>query len=107
MTVLYAPANDMLHAFRSGPCDTPALSVPCDELGGEELWGFLPYDQLHTILLRAAHEPQGKNNHVYSLARGVRFSDVLPGATAVVGTAPSRRRASATDHVHRRGMAAI
>jgi hypothetical protein len=88
MTVLYAPANDMLHAFRSGPCDTPALNVPCDELGGEELWGFLPYDQLHTILLRAAHEPQGKNNHVYSLARGVRFSDVfVPGSySRSVGT---------------------
>jgi hypothetical protein len=81
MTVLYAPANDMLHAFRAGPCDTPALTVPCDETGGEELWGFVPYDQLHTVLLRAAHEPQGRGNHVYSLARGVRFSDVfVPGA---------------------------
>ncbi len=81
MTVLYAPANDMLHAFRAGPCDTPALSVPCNETGGEELWGFVPYDQLHTVMLRAAHEPQGKTNHVYSLARGARFSDVfIPGA---------------------------
>jgi len=81
MTVLYAPANDMLHAFRAGPCDTPALSVPCNEAGGEELWGFVPFDQLHTLTLRAAHEPQGKNNHVYSLARGARFADVfVPGS---------------------------
>jgi hypothetical protein len=81
MTVLYAPANDMLHAFRAGPCDTPSLNVTCNEQGGEELWGFVPYDQLHTVLLRAAHEPQGRDNHVYSLARGVRFADVfVPGA---------------------------
>lgn len=81
MTVLYAPANDMLHAFRAAPCDTPGLSVPCNETGGEELWGFVPYDQLHTVFLRAAYDPQGKANHVYSLARGVRFADVfVPGA---------------------------
>jgi len=81
MTVLYAPANDMLHAFRAGPCDTPGLTVPCNERGGEELWGFLPFDQLHTVLLRAAFEPQGKTNHVYAIARGVRFSDIfVPGA---------------------------
>ncbi|HEY6510295.1 MAG TPA: hypothetical protein VIY56_19865, partial [Vicinamibacterales bacterium] len=81
MTVLYAPANDMLHAFRAGPCDTPSLSVPCNEAGGEELWGFIPFDQIHTVMLRAAHEPQGRDNHVYSLARGVRFADVfVPGA---------------------------
>jgi hypothetical protein len=81
MTVLYAPANDMLHAFRAGPCRTPALNtVPCNETGGEELWGFVPYDQLHTVVLRAAHQPQGKANHVYSIARGARFADVfVPG----------------------------
>jgi hypothetical protein len=89
MTVLYAPANDMLHAFRSGPCDTPGLAVPCNETGGEELWGFVPFDQLHTVLLRPVHEPQGKANHVYSIARGVRFSDVfIPGAfSRSIGTA--------------------
>jgi len=81
MTVLYAPANDMLHAFRAAPCDTPALDVPCSETGGEELWGFIPFDQLHTVVLRPAYEPQGKNNHVFMLARGVRFADVfVPGA---------------------------
>ncbi len=102
MTVLYAPANDMLHAFRAGPCDTPGLAVPCDEAGGEELWGFVPFDQLHTVLLRAVHEPQGRDNHVYSLARGVRFADVfVPGAySRSVGTTT----VSSTQGVWRRIM---
>jgi hypothetical protein len=78
MTVVYAPANDGLHAFRAGPCDTPGLDSPsCAETGGEELWSFVPYDQLNTLLLRAANEPQGRASHVYSLASGVRFTDVF------------------------------
>jgi hypothetical protein len=84
MTVVYAPGNDMLHAFRAGPCDTAALPVSCAETGGEELWGFVPYDQLSTVLLRPANDPQGRSNHVYSLARGVRFADVfVPGPTTL------------------------
>ncbi len=80
MTVLYLPANDMLHAFRAGPNCTPAKSG-CAETGGEELWGFVPYDQLGALGLRLANEPQGRNNHVFMLARGVRFGDVfVPGA---------------------------
>jgi hypothetical protein len=81
MTVVYAPANDMLHAFRAGPCSTPGLSTGCTETGGEELWGYVPYDQLETVRLRPGNEPQGRSNHVYSLARGVRFADVfVPGS---------------------------
>ncbi len=89
MSVIYAPANDMLHAFRAGPNCSPAFSsytpvpVPnasCAEGGGEELWGFVPYDQLEAIRLRAANEPQGRSNHVFMLARGIRFGDVfVPG----------------------------
>jgi hypothetical protein len=72
----------MLHAFRAGPCFTAGLpSTGCTETGGEELWGFVPYDQLESVRLRAANEPQGRNNHVFMLARGVRFADVfVPGA---------------------------
>jgi hypothetical protein len=83
MTVVYAPANDMLHAFRAGPCYSPSTSpsncygASVSESGGEELWGFLPYDQLASLYLRAANEPQGRANHVYTLARGVRFADVF------------------------------
>ena len=97
MTVVYAPANDMLHAFRAGPCfspsSTPANCTPgsappppvvtpptLPERGGEELWGFVPYDQLQAVRLRAANEPQTRANHVYMLNRGVRFADVfVPG----------------------------
>jgi hypothetical protein len=86
MTVVYAPANDMLHAFRAGPCYSPSttpascLGGPA-ESGGEELWGFVPYDQLEAVRLRAANEPQGRANHVYMLGRGIRFADVfVPGA---------------------------
>jgi hypothetical protein len=89
MTVIYAPGNDMLHAFRAGPSCSPAFTSyspltansSCSEGGGEELWGFVPYDQLEALRLRAANEPQGRANHVYMLTRGVRFADVfVPGA---------------------------
>jgi hypothetical protein len=89
MTVVYAPANDMLHAFRAGPCYSPSTS-PGDcqggaggraESGGEELWGFVPFDQLNALGLRFVHQPQTRTNHVYMLARGIRFADVfVPGA---------------------------
>lgn len=86
MTVVYAPTNLMLHAFRAGPsvspsdtctvADATAMNASRD-CGGEELWGFLPYDQLGTASEFAAKQPQGRDNHVYMLARGVRFSDVF------------------------------
>jgi hypothetical protein len=91
MTVAYSPANDMLHAFRAGPCYSPSTSpANCygssvTENGGEELWGFVPYDQLEVLRLRLVNDPQGRDNHVYSLARAARFSDVFvpwpPSAT--------------------------
>jgi hypothetical protein len=85
MTVVYSPANDMLHAFRAGPnvspstsCDDdPVTGTPGHECGGQELWGFVPFDQLGTLRLRYINEPQGRDNHVYMLARGVRFADVF------------------------------
>ena len=94
MTVIYAPANDMLHAFRAGPCFSPSsigsppncAGASYSESGGEELWGFVPYDQLVAVGLRPAHEPQGRANHVFMLARGVRFADVfVPGTMTNVG----------------------
>jgi hypothetical protein len=85
MTVVYAPANDMLHAFRAGPnCVSGSRTNTCTENGGEELWGFVPYDQLNALGLRLANDPQGRANHVFMLARGVRFADVfVPGATTI------------------------
>ena len=87
MTVVYAPANDMLHAFRAGPCYSPSttpancVGASTSESGGEEMWGFVPFDMLHAVRLRAANQPQGRSNHVFMLARGMRLTDVfVPGA---------------------------
>jgi hypothetical protein len=85
MTVVYAPANDMLHAFRAGPCYSAApancVGASTSESGGEELWGFVPFDMLHAVRLRAANQPQGRDNHVFMLARGMRLTDVfVPGS---------------------------
>jgi hypothetical protein len=85
MTVMYAPGNDMLHAFRAGPstspsstCDTYASTLhPTYDCGGEELWGFVPFDQLNALALLYRNQPQTRANHVYMLARGIRFSDIF------------------------------
>jgi hypothetical protein len=95
MTVVYQPANDMLHAFRAGPNCSPS-TASCQETGGEELWGFVPFDQLGALRLRFINEPQGRDNHVFMLARGVRFADVfVPGAMTNVNiggvTVPSMK----------------
>ena len=87
MTVLYAPGQR--HAARvprRAVRHARLITVPCNETGGEELWGFVPYDQLHTVMLRAAYEPQGKANHVYiararrALLRRLRAGRLQPGA---------------------------
>lgn len=87
MSVVYAAANDMLHAFRAGPNNapttsscTPSAAVEC---GGEELWGFVPYDQL--AKLKDLMQPQTRQNHTFMVAAPSRFSDVFvpnPGTTA-------------------------
>jgi hypothetical protein len=97
MSVVYVPANDMLHAFRAGPsCGTPggvgasATYSSCSEQGGEELWGFVPFDRL--AVLKNLLFPQTRDNKVFMLAAPVRFADVwvdAPGGsmTAGVGSA--------------------
>jgi hypothetical protein len=85
MTVVYAGANDMLHAFRAGPnCDVPGggnnLYLACADHGGEELWGFVPFDslgQLQTLLT-----PQKRATKSYVIASSVRFADVFVPAPA-------------------------
>jgi hypothetical protein len=72
MTVVYHAANDMLHAFRGGPC--PALCT--GETGGEELWGFVPYDELGKLTTRLL-TPQTRSNHTYMMAAPVRIADVF------------------------------
>ncbi len=80
MTVVYVGANDGLHAFRAGPNCSPTIpvaSVGCAEKGGEELWSFVPFDQLSKLSARLKNNPEGRANHTYMIARGLRFSDVF------------------------------
>ena len=98
MSVVYVPANDMLHAFRAGPC--PASGVPAAlctppanggsippappngpvETGGEELWGFVPYDLLPK--LRRRLETQSRDDHTFMLGNSLRFGEVfVPSST--------------------------
>ncbi len=78
MSVVYLAANDMLHAFRAGP------QVVGSETGGEELWGYVPYDQLPK--LRDRLKLQTRTDHVFMMAASVRFGDVfVPGTHTVAG----------------------
>jgi hypothetical protein len=107
MSVLYAGANDMLHAFRAGTefklgltrtggvcgnelldaSTTPpqrfmstAKTATPDDCGGDELWGFVPFDQLSKLYSRFVNNPQKRDPHDYVVARGIRFSDIfIPG----------------------------
>src|SRR5260221_9856187 len=76
MTVVYTGANDMLHAFRAGPsCATgPSLSTPvvcAGDNGGQELWGFVPYDQLVKLHDRYRDFPESKTTKNYMIAVAV------------------------------------
>ena len=108
MTVVYVPANDMLHAFRAGPNVSPSTSCDevaspaTDECGGQELWGFVPYDQLSALRLRLVNDPQGQNNHVFMLARGVRFSDVFVSSDTPITVNPDGVASSTLEGVWRR-----
>ena len=104
MTVLYAGSNLALHAFRAGSSVTQAITTACDttlpastavrdqevrgqgrNCGGEELWAFVPYDQLGKIASRYVNNPQKRDPHDFVIARGIRFSDVFvptPGTAA-------------------------
>jgi hypothetical protein len=83
MTVAYHAANDMLHAFRAGPCRDNSGGNTCrdsrQETGGEELWGFVPFDMLGQIKERMGS--QRREPHTYVIAAPVRLADVfVPGS---------------------------
>ncbi len=96
MTVTYVGTNSGLHAFRAGPTTnqppitpdpgtacTPSATVEC---GGEELWAFVPFDQLDKLQKRYLTNPQKRSPHDYMIAKAIRFSDVfVPNP----GTAPN------------------
>ena len=83
MSVVVHGTNHMLHAFRAGPLSfsgspatcTPSFGAPVNECGGEELWAFVPYDQLAKLASRM--QPQSRTNHTYVMAAPIRFSDVF------------------------------
>jgi hypothetical protein len=86
MSVLYAGSNLALHAFRAGTSVATAISTACGsataeiagrDCGGEELWAYLPYDQLDKLARRYVNNPQKRDPHDYVMARAVRFSDVF------------------------------
>lgn len=87
MSVVYQPTNSMLYALRAGPCPSTGFSGCVDtnsnrELGGDELWAFVPYDQLGKLVQRMS--PQGRTNHTYMMASSARFADVfVKGAWSV------------------------
>jgi len=99
MSVIYHATNMGLHAFRAGPCPTASSSaglgstaVDCQdgvgapEVGGEELWAFIPHDLLNK--LPALVRPQSRATKQYLLAAPVRFSDVFvpaPGGVSFNG----------------------
>ncbi|MEO8360780.1 MAG: hypothetical protein ABI672_12185 [Vicinamibacteria bacterium] len=102
MSVVYHATNAGLHAFRAGPCPAGAyssrgnsLSLGCKsgtvESGGEELWAFVPFDQLGKLPLLLTPQKNDANK-VYMLAAPVRFSDVfIDGSwTKGLGTSPSK-----------------
>ena len=57
------------------------------ETGGQELWGFVPYDQLSKLRLLLL-EGQSRGNHKYMIASGLRVADVFvprPASDPVTG----------------------
>ncbi len=92
MTVAYVGSNDMLHAFRAG-CSDPTGMSNCyntaNSDAGQELWGFVPYDQLSKLALRLRHRPAKRDPHDYMISTGLRFADVfVPGPLAANDGSP-------------------
>ena len=94
MTVVYAGTNEMLHAFRAGPnllsasCTytgvTPDNVPPASptECGGDELWGFVPFDSLGVLSSRYINQPPKRLPHDYMIAASIRFNDIfVPSST--------------------------
>jgi hypothetical protein len=82
MSVILHPTNHMLHAFRAGPMATSGTTCTqstTNECGGEEMWAFVPFDQLSKLADRM--QPQTRTTHTYVMAAPIRFADVfVPGS---------------------------
>ena len=108
MTTIYIGAQDMLHAFRAGPNCGNADPTQCAEQGGEELWGFAPFDllfkqkdmiprltfadptsrgyiirgpQLPVVDPDPVNPPNDRDHHTYGIASSIRVADIfVPGS---------------------------
>ena len=111
MSVLYAGTNSALHAFRAGPSVSTVITAACTpspatrvppmtrECGGDELWAFVPYDQLGKLASRYVDNPQKRDPHDYMIASAVRFSDVFvpnPGTASDPSATPTALTANGT-----------
>ena len=69
------------------PAASPGVCTPSatNECGGEELWAFVPFDQLSKLGERV--KPQVRNPHTYVVATPIRVTDIF-----VPGTSARRRR---------------
>jgi hypothetical protein len=105
MSVLYAGSNLALHAFRAGTSVATSITTACTpsattDCGGEELWAFLPYDQLGKLRQRYVNNPQKRDPHDYAIARAVRYSDVFvptPGTDEDPDDTPVDKTVSGTN----------
>lgn len=75
MTVVYLGASDGVHAFRAGPECVSATDCTSGEQGSEELWSFVPYDQLSKIQDLMAG--QITNPHIYMIGSSLRLASVF------------------------------
>ena len=75
MSTVYLGANDMLHAFRAGPQCGGGTCPGNGEQGSEEMWGFIPYDQLGK--LRSLRLGQKTTPHTYVISSSVRVATIF------------------------------
>lgn len=85
MSIIYSAHNDGLHAFRAGGnCgDFTGTSANCTETGGEELWNFIPIDQLHKVYYLALN--QKVSPHVYIATSSIRVADIFVSGSFTTG----------------------
>ena len=91
MTVVYVAANDMMHAFRAGPqvcTGTATCPTAGNEGGGEELWGFVPFDLLPKLTDK--RRPQSRVDPTFMLSSSLRFGDVFVAGTYLDANSVSR-----------------
>ena len=77
----YEPHGSCLPGRADGTTvGSPGVGIPAttNECGGEELWAFVPFDQLSKLGERV--KPQARSPHTYVVATPIRVTDIfVPG----------------------------